>query len=152
MISTNETKPKPNNENQQYLKEVTDERGNITVISSIPEKVITTNDKNAKPKEFAFTQREFPGVKKMETRNTKGMFLTTSNMEQISRNARRLAIMAKVKALKAEKAKAEAKKITIEGSTAKMGNQIIGQSAVPADEIDPPKKKPGRKKKEEAES
>jgi hypothetical protein len=117
MVSTNKTKPKIKN------------------TEGVKEAVLTTN--KIKPREFSFVPRAFPTVKKLQTRRITGM-LTTSDLEKISRNWKRLALMAKVKALKAEKAKAVVAKVA--------SSEPIPEPE-PEAQIDVPKKKYSRKKK-----
>lgn len=101
MISTNKTQPASAQGEPQKLR------------------VVTTN--NLKPKEFPFKRLAFPGVDKRETRKVGGGMLTTIDLEERQRLAKRAQALDELKAVKAKQA----------------------QSATVAE----PKRKPGRQKK-----
>lgn len=83
-------------------------------------KVLTTNKLTLRT--FSFTPREYPGIDKRQTRKVKGGMLTTIDMEERKRLAKRAAATEALKAIKMK------------------GTQAIAMTE--------PKKKAGRPKKE----
>jgi hypothetical protein len=97
-LSTNTVKPKdPNAGFTRFLREVTDDRGHTTVLSTIPLKQLSTN--TVKPKEFKFDPTVAARALNRGQRPEKGFApLQTADMRDIEDNKKRLAISAEKKA------------------------------------------------------
>lgn len=102
MLNTNTVKAKdPNEQYKQFLREVTDDRGRTTVLSTVPLRNVNTN--KVRPRAFALDPAVLNRALNKDRRPATGFPpLQTADMRDIEDNRKRLAVAAQKKAAAAK--------------------------------------------------